>query len=1602
MTPPTARPTRTHTSGKRPQRLSSSGRETARPSGPEVGIRDVAEDAPRTGRSETAVDSSAAPAPRSPTDSQPPAWGALVYLAGDTEWGASALKADLDEILKTGGSQNLTVLVQHDGPEGGARYIVPAHPAPDLQPDERLGRVDSGGTAALLDFLRWGLTQCRSERIALLIGSPYSVAPGSPAATAGEAVLCLTYDQFSTHHLNVSDLAEVLREALDAANREAFDLLAIDSCYVGFLELAYELDEVVRTLVAPQTSIPEAGWDYGRVLTRWKALAAATPPVGTTEVAEEITTEVIQCYASRHGINKDDESQSTVSVSALDLRRLDDVANAFDTLCVGTMQVLGEGLIWRARDFLLEEMRQTTSGPVYDCGSFFTIWGATLEAFAQECHQGWLSFTLTRAVDLQLDHFFEATARYLEEGLVVPTRDRTARDARATRVDTAVAARVALIAEALRESNRQRGGERVSNAITEGLKARMDALHPGQPESAREELTDIAKARDAAIRTAIMKAKRLLPEARLFDLSRSLESAASAERLARQAEQARMALIGTPDGDKGMVLTTRTLSSSGAAADTGGWPRWSGVSIYRPGKLDDLVNASYQRFDFHRRVHWSALLGAANLIADHPRALWRLVSSLLATGSATTRRDVLRRLTGRDSVIWGLRDQFKVMAPAPTLTLSLEKRNGHAAPGHPPSGTGTTDERYLLRLESTTSGAVISEQDSRVQPAVLDRALNGLNALLQQDSVTTRALEDLRAIGGLLGEDIFQTLGRTLEEERRLVLEDTPDATPHLQLQIPRELMGYPWELLHQRGRWLGERFAMGRQVFMETGLARRVPARRQGRVRPLVIGDPLFDQDVPYGQLPGARDEAEQVAGWFERAGREVGSIIEFDRERDSRIHVRVTSAEMRALLRDGAYDIVHFAGHGVFRRDDREASAWMLSDGELWALEIRNTLADQQAPPWLVFANACEAGMDGMPAERRYQSNVTGLATAFINQGVAAYIAPLWPIDDLLAQFISLEFYRHLLTERTTIGEALRRAKEAARTMTYPSEPHGRTSGRANGSGRQEDRLWAGLGWASLVLYGDPTEELYQAIAGGSLQAILQATHGDYDGRGRRPSSRAGAGAVAERVPRPSSSKPLSIRPPLGTGVLHAPDHRVTDWVQRSNWRPVGGDRRVIAAEKDEVVLELIEDAGLRRWRVSGHAAESTTRGGAASGDAPAGFDGLPGSQIAELLRNERLREMLPSKRGVLRVVGRWVISGLADGAKGLVREYDREQVPTEGLLRLDGTSSSSLVRARRNKDRSVIVPNRGGRERARALILIHGTFSKSASPVDGLGPDFIAWAREHYDAVLGFDHWTLSKTPDENAKLLLDELRAFDSELLQGGRLDVISHSRGGLVGRSFCELLDCGRSVRNLIFVGTPNCGTDLANPKNWGSFADLLVNMTGVGSAEMFGHLAGLLAQLAVGRFVNAVPGLEAQSPEAAFQSGTFLHRLQQAKSARERVRYSVICSEFEPTALLPNLKKVALAAAQVGLDSGLDALFAGANDLVVNTANAWGIGAAANGSLPSCVGDRVLLFRPPTTDMRIPRGVRTETALGVHHCNLFSQATTQEVIKEWLQVPAAP
>ncbi len=1483
--------------------------------------------------------------------SEPASWAALFYLAGDVGLLAEPVYRDLQEILSVGSTKEVRVAVQYDGPSGATRYLPGLRPNTGVEPVESLGMIDSGSTEELANFLRWGLSVCPANRVAVVLGGLNALDPGQegrPDEKKGPRVFTICRDDSSGGYLDVVEIGAVIRDVLAEKNRDQIELLAFDSCHTQFLELAYELEGRVSVLLASQTVVAGEGWDYHSVLTAWQVAVHQAKDSGLTaqELARKLAPSVLASYVREMG-------EAPCSVSALDLQRLDEVARAFDTLCISFMQSLGEGLIWKARELLLGlfDKGEASRFPAYDCGSFFVLLAAAMDAMADESSQGWLGTTLCRASgNSAFDRFRASLSAKLRRGLP----------------DSADPARLQRIIEVLESANFNEAGGAFLTEIGVDIEDRVAACSPGR--FAKPNLVKraaIAQRRDDELKRAIEEVFSQLPYERQVDFARLVESVSTARRLARQARQAALVLLGDKALDESTCQEMPTASREGMVIVSVGngdpGPRWSGVSLYRPLRLDALMNESYQRFAFHGRVHWAALLGAANLIQHHPRALWRLVSSLLATGGAGTRRDLLRRLTGADSVVWGLRDQFRAMAPAPTLTLSLERRRGARGSEEPvENAAGAIRENYLLRLDSANRGAIISEQFSRVQPRLMERALRELEALLAAPQMTTPGFSRLRAIGSLLGEDIFQTLGRTLEEERESVLAEAPEAAVHLQLQIPRELMRYPWELLYHRGEWLSERFAIGRQVFMETGLARRVPHRRQGRVRPLIIGDPIFDENLGWSQLPGARAEAEQVAGWFERLKDDLGDVIDFDRVRDTRIHTRLTTVDLRSLLRDGGYDIIHFAGHGVFNSADPETSAWLLSDGELWALEIRNTLESHPAPPWLVYANACEAAME--TDRPRYQGSVFGLATAFINHGVSAYIAPLWPIDDLLAQQIAIEFYRQLLAERASLGEALRRAKVDARAVATPAVEGLHGSDARPGA-------WSSLGWASLVLYGDPTEELFQALAG-------------------------------SEVKRDPNHEPLGVAPRLrkktrlataARSFLHAPDHVMADWAgDPVSRKAVFGARGAGGRNGDDAdaqpQLELIEDAGLRRWRV-------VRPGSGRRGATPAVDEGMPGSPLPRLLADDRVRRQLPGRRGFVRVVGRWVLSGFDDGMTGLVREYDREQVPSEGLFLV-------TTRGLRPLTRENLPPVKGGNDRV--LVLVHGTFSKSASPVDGLGANFLNWARERYRAVIAFDHWTLSKTPLDNAAFLAEQLRNLEPELLTRRRLDFITHSRGGLVARAFCDLVGQAEAVRDLVFLGTPNCGTDLANPNNWGAMADALVNMTGLDHAEVLGRLAGLLARLAVMGGQQAIPGILAQNPQMAGVKDSFLESLQRSSAASNGVRYSLVTAEFEPLPLIPNLKGLWKAAKDTGTDSAVDAFFADANDLVVNTAHVWCVRQPPSDrrKLPALFSiDRVLAFTPPQTAFEVPEGVLREVALGIHHCNLFSQPRVQSCLREWLSAP---
>ncbi len=249
------------------------------------------------------------------------------------------------------------------------------------------------------------------------------------------------------------------------------------------------------------------------------------------------------------------------------------------------------------------------------------------------------------------------------------------------------------------------------------------------------------------------------------------------------------------------------------------------------------------------------------------------------------------------------------------------------------------------------------------------------------------------------------------------------------------------------------------------------------------------------------------------------------------------------------------------------------------------------------------------------------------------------------------------------------------------------------------------------------------------------------------------------------------------------------------------------------------------------------------------------------------------------------------------------------------------------------------------SRSLLLIPGTFSNAAAAFKDLAAStFFERVRDAYDdRVFAFDHFTLSRTPQDNARMLLSALPE------QTTLFDVVTHSRGGLVLRhlverhgqfgSLARRFKLGRAV----LVASPNDGTPLATPKRWedtvGWVANLLElfpdNPFTIGAEFVANGLVWLANHAAVD-----LPGLAAMDGE-----GASVGSLQGPPLPPADANYSALVANYQPDET--TLQRL--------LDAGMDQFFGSANDLVVPSEGGWRVGRAP---IPFIPAPRIGCFGP--------------------------------------------
>jgi len=278
-------------------------------------------------------------------------WTFLVYMAGDNNLSAAGDR-DLAEMRRVGSTDKVNVVVEFDnaGDLGSRRIHIKKDGSDEAVVS--LGETDSGSPAVLLDFVRWATAEFPAHRYALILwnhGSGWAPtevdriarsvsAPdytereigersSSPLGrsffrstfekvfslpTPSERAICS--DDGSGHSLDTIELHNVIKQAVDQLG-QPFDLLGMDACLMSNIEVAYQLRNQVRYIVASEENEPADGWPYDRVLGR----LTVNPQMSTADLAAHIVNDYIRSYVQR-GFTGD------VTQTAIDASRVGELA----------------------------------------------------------------------------------------------------------------------------------------------------------------------------------------------------------------------------------------------------------------------------------------------------------------------------------------------------------------------------------------------------------------------------------------------------------------------------------------------------------------------------------------------------------------------------------------------------------------------------------------------------------------------------------------------------------------------------------------------------------------------------------------------------------------------------------------------------------------------------------------------------------------------------------------------------------------------------------------------------------------------------------------------------------------------------------------------------------------------------------------------------------------------------------------------------------------------------------------------------------------------------------------------------------------------------
>lgn len=226
-------------------------------------------------------------------------WTILMYQDADDKVLEQDIFIDFNEAERVGSTDRVRLVAQMDRYQGGfsgdgnwtdtRRFLLQQDADLDriASPFESIGEADMSDPQTLVDFVTWGVQNFPADKYVLIMSDHGMGWPGGwtdPEPRGGQGGRGIPLGQALGDALYLHDIDAALQAIRDQAGVEAFELVGMDACLMGHMEVFTMLAPHARYAVASQETEPAVGWAY----TAFLAQLAENPDVTGRELGQWI------------------------------------------------------------------------------------------------------------------------------------------------------------------------------------------------------------------------------------------------------------------------------------------------------------------------------------------------------------------------------------------------------------------------------------------------------------------------------------------------------------------------------------------------------------------------------------------------------------------------------------------------------------------------------------------------------------------------------------------------------------------------------------------------------------------------------------------------------------------------------------------------------------------------------------------------------------------------------------------------------------------------------------------------------------------------------------------------------------------------------------------------------------------------------------------------------------------------------------------------------------------------------------------------------------------------------------------------------------------